>query len=395
MPPAIEAVKIRKVFGSAVAVADVDVVIEPGEFFSLLGPSGCGKTTLLRMIAGFEEPTSGRICIGGADMTGVDPHKRPVNLVFQSYALFPHLSVFDNIAFGLRAQGTVEKAEIPAKVKWALELVRLEQFAHKVPRQLSGGQQQRVALARAIVNSPQVLLLDEPLSALDLKIRQEMQAELARLQGRLGMTFVMVTHDQGEALALSNRIALFNRGHLEQVGSPQQIFEQPQTAFVAEFIGQTNVIAASIQERNRTYVKVAVPGPQCLWVKDNPALSASEPGQAVIVWIRTQAVSVVARDSRPAEQQPADGEEPVNCLDGVVVHLSYQGTSTDYHLLVNEGFTLRASVPAALGNCFSRGERVSVILPASSLSLLPAASPASGPSGDERLAAPATVVGAQ
>src|SRR5262249_11009397 len=153
--------------------------------------------------------------------------------------------------------------------------------------------------------------------------------------------------------------------------------------------------AAAIQERNRTYVKVAVPGPLCLWVKDNPALSASEPGQSVIVWIRTQAVSVVARDSRPAEQQPADGEEPVNCFDGVVVHLSYQGTSTDYHLLVNEAFTLRASVPAALGNCFSRGERVSVILPASSLSLLPAASPASGPSGDERLAAPATVVGAQ
>ncbi len=370
--PAIEAIQVRKVFGSTVAVSDIDVAIYPGEFFSLLGPSGCGKTTLLRMIAGFEEPTAGRIMIGGSDMTGVAPHKRPVNMVFQSYALFPHLTVFDNIAFGLRAQGAVAKSEIPKRVKAALELVRLETFADKLPRQLSGGQQQRVALARALVNNPQVLLLDEPLSALDLKIRQEMQAELARLQGRLGMTFVMVTHDQGEALALSNRIALFHRGHLEQVGSPQEIFEQPKTAFAAEFIGQTNVLAATVVESSGPYLKIQAPGAVSLWVKANPKAAPPAPGTQVIVWIRPQAVHVEASDGRAGEPALAGAGEPVNRLDAVVAHLSYQGTSTDYHLEVNPELILKASLLTSLQKRFARGERVCVVVPASLLSSLPA-----------------------
>lgn len=388
--PAVEAIQVSKCFDSTVAVADVSLKVAPGEFFSLLGPSGCGKTTLLRMIAGFEEPSAGRIIIAGQDMTGVAAHKRPVNLVFQSYALFPHLSVFDNVAFGLRSSGRVARADIPARVRSALELVRLEKASDQFPARLSGGQQQRVALARAIVNNPQVLLLDEPLSALDLKIRQEMQAELARLQLRLGMTFVMVTHDQQEALALSNRMAVFHRGRLEQVGSPEEIFEQPGTAFVADFIGQTNLLAAAVVERSGTFLKVEVKGAVSLWVKDNPAVGAHV-GQEVTVWARSQDIGVIDWERQGGQSAagalasvgedsgsgswPVDGNEPINRMEAVVSHSSYRGTSWEYELTVQAALNLRASVKASEGRRFVRGERVFALLPARLLSVLPASGP--------------------
>jgi len=224
---------------------DIDLDIRRGEFFSLLGPSGCGKTTLLRILAGFEQPDAGAVLIGGQDMTGVPPHKRDVNTVFQSYALFPHMTVQDNVAFGLRMKG-VPAAQIRGRVMQALERVRIADFAARRPDQLSGGQRQRVALARAIVNEPQVLLLDEPLSALDLKLRKELQVELANLQETLGMTFVFVTHDQEEALVMSDRIAVMNRGRVEQLGRAEDLYERPRTAFVANFLGSSNLIPGTV-----------------------------------------------------------------------------------------------------------------------------------------------------
>lgn len=226
---------------------DIDLDIRRGEFFSLLGPSGCGKTTLLRILAGFEQPDSGAVIIGGQDMTGVPPHLRNVNTVFQSYALFPHLNVQDNVAFGLRMKN-VPAAQQRDRVMKALETVRIADFATRKPDQLSGGQRQRVALARAIVNEPQVLLLDEPLSALDLKLRKELQVELSNLQEQLGMTFVFVTHDQEEALVMSDRIAVMNRGRVEQLGRAEELYERPRTAFVANFLGSSNLIPGTVQE---------------------------------------------------------------------------------------------------------------------------------------------------
>ncbi|THF89024.1 ABC transporter ATP-binding protein [Deinococcus sp. KSM4-11] len=230
---------------------DIDLDIRRGEFFSLLGPSGCGKTTLLRLLAGFEQPDAGRIIIGGQDMTGVPPHLRNVNTVFQSYALFPHLNVRDNVAFGLRMKNVPAAAQRD-RVARALESVRIAEFASRRPDQLSGGQRQRVALARAIVNEPQVLLLDEPLSALDLKLRKELQVELANLQETLGITFVFVTHDQEEALVMSDRIAVMNRGRIEQLGRAEELYERPRTAFVANFLGSSNLIPGTVQELDGT-----------------------------------------------------------------------------------------------------------------------------------------------
>jgi spermidine/putrescine transport system ATP-binding protein len=371
--PAIEAIRLSKRFGATVAVEEVSMEIQPGEFFSLLGPSGCGKTTLLRMIAGFEEPTSGSVVIGGSDMTQVPPHRRPVNLVFQNYALFPHLSVYENVAFGLRASRKVYRAEIPARVRGALELVRLAPLSEKFPRQLSGGQQQRVALARALVNNPQVLLLDEPLSALDLKIRQEMQEELSGLQRRLGLTFVMVTHDQGEALALSDRLAVFNHGRLEQMGPPEAVFERPRTAFVADFLGQTNLLPVFVLERTGPYLKVEAAGGVVLFVSDNRDAPPADPGGQAIVWVRTQALSVFSRQA--AQSRPeTTGDEPVNRLDAVVINASYQGASTEYHLEVNKHLSLRASVPETGAGRFSVGEPVCLALCASRASILPVSS---------------------
>ena len=243
--PFIRFENVTKRFGDFVAVNNLTLDIYEREFFSLLGPSGCGKTTLMRMLAGFEEPTEGRILLQGKDISGVPPYKRPTNMMFQSYALFPHMSVEKNVAFGLEQDG-LPKADIVARVEEMLRLVKLTEFAKRKPSQLSGGQRQRVALARALVNKPKVLLLDEPLGALDLKLREQMQEELKSLQKALGITFVFVTHDQGEALSMADRIAVFNNGRIVQAGTPQEIYNRPQNRFVADFVGSSNVVAPEI-----------------------------------------------------------------------------------------------------------------------------------------------------
>src|SRR5690349_8509778 len=232
---------LTKRFDDVVAVDDLSLEIEQGRFFALLGPSGCGKTTTLRMIGGFEEPTSGTIELGGRDVSTLPPYRRDVNTVFQSYALFPHLTVYENVAFGLRRK-KVRGDELRRRVVTALELVGLAGLERRKPRQLSGGQQQRIALARALVNEPRVLLLDEPLGALDLKLRKEMQIELKSIQQRVGLTFIYVTHDQEEALTMSDRLAVMNNGRIEQVGTPAEVYEKPSTAFVAGFVGVSNIL---------------------------------------------------------------------------------------------------------------------------------------------------------
>jgi ABC-type Fe3+/spermidine/putrescine transport system ATPase subunit len=236
-------------YGSVTALEDVSLTISDGELVTLLGPSGCGKTTLLRIVAGFVKPSEGRLLLQGRDVTRVPPHRRPVNMVFQRAALFPHLDVFENVAFGLRVGG-MAKEDIQARVAEVLRLVRLQGFGRRRAHELSGGQLQRVALARALVNRPRVLLLDEPLAALDLRIRLEMEAELRRVHRETGATFVYVTHDQGEALALSDRIVVFDQGHVEQIGTPDEIYRRPATAFAARFVGDANVLPVSVVERN-------------------------------------------------------------------------------------------------------------------------------------------------
>jgi spermidine/putrescine transport system ATP-binding protein len=303
-----------------------------GEFFSFLGPSGCGKTTVLRMIAGFESPTTGQILIGGQDICKMPPHKRPVNMVFQSYALFPHLSVLDNICFGLRFS-KLNSAEILERSKKALSLVKLDQLSDRYPSQLSGGQQQRIALARAIVKKPAVLLLDEPLSALDPQIREEMQSELSSLQRQLGMTFIMVTHDQGEALALSHNVAVFCQGNLEQVGSPESIYNAPATKFVAQFIGQSNLIPGIYRRFAGGLHTAALP--------DGTEFSAQQssqagllPGQECFICIKPHAISLSLDDAEPYV---------ANQLSGVIASASYKGTCTEYFVRAGE-LSLRAEV---------------------------------------------------
>jgi spermidine/putrescine transport system ATP-binding protein len=248
---------VSKVFKETTAVDDLSLHIEENEFFSLLGPSGCGKTTTLRIIGGFEEPTAGVVYLGGDDVTNLAPYRRNVNTVFQSYALFPHLDVFENIAFGLRRK-KVPKDEAKKRASAALELVDLPQLGNRKPGQLSGGQQQRVALARALVNEPNVLLLDEPLGALDLKLRKQMQLELKRIQSEVGITFIYVTHDQEEAMTMSNRLAVMRAGKVEQIGSPEMVYEEPATEFVAGFLGASNLIPGKVGEQSGGLTTVAL-----------------------------------------------------------------------------------------------------------------------------------------
>ncbi len=281
---AVDIAGVEKRFGDLVAVRSLDLQIERGEFFSIIGPSGCGKTTTLRMIAGFEDPTAGRISVGGRDMTGVRPYRRPVNTVFQSYALFPHLDVFENIAFGLR-EAKVGKAEVRARVGEAVSLVQLEGREHSRARQLSGGQQQRVALARALVKRPEVLLLDEPLGALDLKLRTDMQSQLKDLQRSVGVTFCYVTHDQGEAFSMSDRVAVMNHGLLEQVGTPEDIYHRPASAFVADFVGTANRFAGRVQSADAGRYRVAIDG---IGVRDVRGPDGLTAGSAVLVLLRPE-----------------------------------------------------------------------------------------------------------
>jgi len=298
---------VTKRFGSMVAVDHLDLTVQPGEFLSLLGPSGCGKTTTLRMLAGFEQPDAGTITIRGESVLGIPPYKRDVNTVFQSYALFPHLSIFDNVAFGLRRKG-VDKTQVKGRVEEMLRLVGLTGLGGRRPRQLSGGQQQRVALARALVNRPQVLLLDEPLGALDLKLRKQMQLELKAIQHDLGLTFVHVTHDQEEAMTMADAIAVMNKGRIEQLGPPSELYEKPATAFVAGFLGVSNLL----------YGSVSGPGRVRLDTGDEIAADAGERMGRVAVGIRPEKIRI---------GPPGEGD---NSLAGTVKETAYVGVATQY-----------------------------------------------------------------
>src|ERR1700734_2255713 len=325
---AIELIGIEKEFSShgdiVKAVAGVDIEIGVGEFFSLLGPSGCGKTTTMRIIAGFEEPTRGEVRLYGASVLGVPPNKRDVNMVFQSYALFPHMSVFDNVAFGLRRKG-VAKDEVTKRVSEIIETVGLVGREKRRPRELSGGQQQRVALARALVNRPRALLLDEPLGALDLKLRQAMQVELKRIQREGGITFVYVTHDQNEALTMSDRIAVMNDGAIEHLGPPREIYEHPATRFVAGFIGTSNLLTGSLARvtGGRGVIEVS-PDEQIIVPEGRSALAA---GQEVELTVRPEKIELAAG------APPAGG----CALRGTVTEVVYLGTSTSFSVRTTTG----------------------------------------------------------
>jgi spermidine/putrescine transport system ATP-binding protein len=321
---------VTKRFGDMVAVDDVTITVGRGEFFSMLGPSGCGKTTSLRMIAGFEEPDSGRVELTGHDIVGVAPYKRNVNTVFQSYALFPHLTVADNVAFGLKRK-KVSKRDIRDRVKRYLDLVQLNGYDDRRPSQLSGGQQQRVALARALVNEPAVLLLDEPLGALDLKLRKQMQLELMRIQREVGVTFVYVTHDQEEALVMSDRLAVMSQGKVEQVGFPEDIYERPATRFVAGFIGTSNIIESKVTGRAGNFLQIeAAPGDRLL--VPTPSERAISPGDQLSFTVRPEKLRVVPEADVVPEQ--------LCTVAGTVVDVVYQGVSTQLVVRTDAGTTL-------------------------------------------------------
>jgi spermidine/putrescine transport system ATP-binding protein len=319
---------ITKRFHEVVAVDDLSLEVERGEFFSMLGPSGCGKTTTLRMIGGFEESSSGTIYLGDADVTGLPPFKRDVNTVFQNYALFPHLTVFENVAFGLRRR-KVAGDEIAKQVSDMLALVELPGYEARKPSQLSGGQQQRVALARALINRPKVLLLDEPLGALDLKLRKQMQLELKRIQTEVGITFIYVTHDQEEAMTMSDRIAVMRAGRIEQLGNPEELYERPKTAFVAGFLGVSNLLEGEVEGRDGDLLTVRMPDGTLLRA---PADGVGTSGP-VRIGVRPEKLRIDAR----AEAGAGDG---LNALSGTVLDASYIGVSTQYLVQTAEGHRL-------------------------------------------------------
>jgi len=312
--------RVTKDFGGMVAVDDLSLDIAEGEFFSMLGPSGCGKTTTLRMIGGFEEPTRGTIYLGGRDVTDLPPYKRDVNTVFQSYALFPHLNVRDNVAFGLRRK-KVPGDEIKTRVPDVLRLVDLVGFEKRKPGQMSGGQQQRVALARALVNHPKVLLLDEPLGALDLKLRKQMQLELKRIQQEVGITFIYVTHDQEEAMTMSDNLAVMRQGKIEQIGPPEDVYESPQTEFVASFLGASNLIDGELKEQRNGFSSVLLTGGDVVIVPSERA--PFHPGAAVKVGVRPEKITIGA----DGDTQPESGW---NAVTGLLRMSTYIGVSHQY-----------------------------------------------------------------
>jgi len=329
--PEIELIDLEKRFNDVRAVAGVSLEVGTGEFFSLLGPSGCGKTTTLRMIGGFELPTGGRILLRGHEVTREPPDRRPVNMVFQNYALFPHLDVGDNIAFGLRRK-KVDKAEVSRRVGEALELVHLQGYDKRKPNQLSGGQQQRVALARALVNRPNVLLLDEPLGALDLKLRKRLQVELKRIQSEVGITFVYVTHDQEEALTMSDRIAVMNAGRVEQLGTPETLYERPATRFVADFIGTSNLLSGTVvgPDPDATRIRLGS-GETCRVARSD--LPADSP---IDVSLRPEALRLCR-----AGDAPAGGE----AIAATVEQVAYLGSAVQYLVRTPGGLGLTVLAP--------------------------------------------------
>jgi spermidine/putrescine transport system ATP-binding protein len=322
--------RVTKRFGDFTAVDDLSLDIRQGEFFSLLGPSGCGKTTTLRMIGGFEEVTAGTIEVGAEDVTDLPPFRRQTNTVFQNYALFPHLSVYENIAFGLRRR-KVPAGEIRHQVEFMLKLVELPGYEARRPNQLSGGQQQRIALARALINHPRVLLLDEPLGALDLKLRKQMQVELKRIQSEIGITFIFVTHDQEEAMTMSDRIAVMRHGKIEQLGTPEELYERPRTDFVAGFLGVSNLLDAEVVGKGDPFAE--------LRLRDGTVVRAPTDSlngsPRVRVGVRPEKLRVLAIGDERAEAGPG-----TNALEGTVLDASYMGVSTQYLIETADGHKL-------------------------------------------------------
>ena len=321
---------VVKRYGAQTAVDGVSLDIYPGEFFALLGPSGCGKTTLMRLLAGFETPDAGRVLLSGEDLAGRPPHKRPVNMMFQSYALFPHLSVADNVAFGLKQEG-MAKAERDLRVEEMLALVKLEAFAKRKPAQLSGGQKQRVALARALAKRPSMLLLDEPLAALDKKLREETQFELMRIQQALGTTFLMVTHDQEEAMVLADRIGVMQAGRIVQVGRPMEVYEAPASRYVADFLGDVNLFEAQVASVEAPHARLTadeVPGGLRVVDEDCPA-----PGAVVWLAVRPEKLRL-SLDAPPAAE---------NTLAGVIWDIAYTGDWTNFIIALPNGRHIRAA----------------------------------------------------
>jgi putrescine transport system ATP-binding protein len=344
--PAREYVRIENVskrFGDFTAVDEVSLSVMKGEIFCLLGGSGCGKTTLLRMLAGFETPSSGRILIDGQDMADTPPYERPVNMMFQSYALFPHMTVEKNVAFGLE-QERLARPEIERRVAEMLEVVRLAEFARRKPHQLSGGQRQRVALARALVKRPKLLLLDEPLGALDRKLREHTQFELIGLQERLGVTFIVVTHDQEEAMTLATRIGVMDRGRIVQVGAPSEVYEFPASRFVADFIGSVNLFEGRLVEDEPDHVRIRCPELGHLVHVDHGISSAPE----ATVWVAIRPEKIELSRQRPA------GEE--NVERGIVREIAYMGDASVYLVQLDGGRTVRVRLPNAARHA---GDRIS------------------------------------
>jgi spermidine/putrescine transport system ATP-binding protein len=364
--------ELCKRFDDVTAVASIDLEMPPGEFFTMVGPSGCGKTTTLRMIAGFERPTSGRILLDGVDVAQVPPHRRNVNTVFQSYALFPHLDVAGNVAFGLKYQRAT-KDEVKRRVAEALDLVQLGGFARRKPAQLSGGQQQRVALARALVLRPRVLLLDEPLGALDARLRKGLQVELKALQAELGITFVFVTHDQEEALTMSDRVAVMNDGHVEQAGPPQEVYEEPRTVFVADFLGVSNLLTARA---------AAGPGNGCALRLGERTFGAQQGETSA----RGDVKAMIRPERIVVEPHGTEGE---NRLPGMIERAVFLGGSYEVHVRVVGGELLKVTVSndgSAPVVELESGTPVTLHLPADALRVL---TPAVA-SGDESQSAPAS-----
>ena len=341
---------IVKCFGELEVVKGINLDIKKGEFLTLLGPSGCGKTTTLRMIAGFEDPTEGKIFIDGKDVSSKHPYERDVNTVFQSYALFPHMNLFNNIAFGLKIK-KLPKAEIEKKVSKVLQLVKLEGYESRFPSQLSGGQKQRIAMARAIVNNPKVLLLDEPLGALDLKLRKAMQYELKHLQRKLGITFIYVTHDQEEALTMSDRIAIMNGGVIEQIGLPEEIYERPETKFVADFIGETNMFDGEIDSIDGEEACLTIEDGEKILVKSEKLKKGKmQIGDSVLITIRPEKLKLSLKK-----------EASKNNIEAMIKERIYVGSTNKTVVTLENGRELVVNEPITSNNSFTNtGDKIFV-----------------------------------